>query len=189
MMWRWLDSDKIRIVDKLIENYTVKIVEPGCAPGSGRYGLQVDLTTDISPVFPYINSQVKDGSYDHINHILIWQDADLAYAFLPTQIKIARIDDTLKAGQIAGEIIGKINQIWQDRQNITPCFAERRLPTVIDLFKLLPKTNCKRCGFQTCLAFADALRNGQVRLEDCQLLSEPKYEGNRLKLLSILPSA
>ena len=176
-------------MDELIEDYTVKIVEPGCAPGSGRYGLQIDLTTDISPVLPYINAQIKDGSYDHINHVLIWREPDYAYALHPTQIKIARIDDTLKAGQIAGELVGKINQVWQDRQNITPCFTERKVPTVIDIFKQLPKINCKQCGFQTCLAFADTLRNGRARPEDCQLLSTPKYEENKLKLRSILPSA
>jgi hypothetical protein len=82
-----LDSDKIRIVDKLVENYTVKIVEPGCAPGSGNYGLQIDLTTDISPVFPYINAQIRDGSYDHLNHFLLWLEPDYAYALHPTQIK------------------------------------------------------------------------------------------------------
>jgi ArsR family metal-binding transcriptional regulator len=183
-----LDSDKIGIMAELVENYTVKIVEPGCAPGSGRYGLQIDLTTDISPIFPYLNAQIKDGSYDHANHILIWRDTDHAYALHPAQIKIARIEDTLKAGQIAGEIIRKINRVWRDRENITPCFTERKLPTVIDLFKLLPKTNCKRCGFQTCLAFADAVRNSGAKIEDCLLLSTPKYEENKIKLLSILPS-
>ena len=29
--------------------------------------------------------------------------------------------------------------------------------TGLDIFRLLPKTNCKKCGFPTCLAFAMAL--------------------------------
>ena len=29
--------------------------------------------------------------------------------------------------------------------------------TGIEIFKMLPKTNCKECGFPTCLAFAMAL--------------------------------
>jgi ArsR family metal-binding transcriptional regulator len=175
-------------VDKLIEEYNIKIVEPGCAPGSGRYGLQIDLIEDISAVLPYLNAQINDGSYDHNNHILIWREQHQAYAFHPKEIRIARIEDPLKAGQIAAELIGKINQVWQDKSNITPCFTERKVPTAIDLFKLLPRTNCKQCGFVTCLAYAEALRSGQVRIEDCRPLSGPKCEGNKVKLRSILPS-
>ena len=33
------------------------------------------------------------------------------------------------------------------------------MPTAIELFKLLPKTNCKDCGQPTCLAFAMLLSN------------------------------
>lgn len=175
-------------MDKLIVDYTIKIVEPGCAPGSGQYGLQIDLENDISEFFPYINAVIKDGYYDHANHILIWREPDQAYSFHPKEIRIARIEDSLKASQIASEIIEKINEVWQDRHNISPCYTERKLPTVIDLFKLLPKTNCKQCGFLTCLAYAAALRTGQVQLDDCPAISGPRYAENKLKLGSILPS-
>lgn len=173
-------------MDKLIDEYSIKIVEPGCAPGSGRYGIQIDLVDDISAVLPYLNAQIGNGSYDHANHILIWREPSQAYALHPKEIRIARIEDSAMANQIASELIDKINQVWQDKGTITPCFTERKVPTVIDLFKLLPRTNCKQCGFLTCLAYADALRSGQVRIEDCRPLSEAKYEGNKLKLRCLL---
>ncbi|MBM3705269.1 MAG: acetyl-CoA decarbonylase/synthase complex subunit gamma, partial [Actinobacteria bacterium] len=42
----------------------------------------------------------------------------------------------------------------------------------LDIFKLLPKTNCKDCGFPTCLAFAMQLAAGKVELEKCPHVSE-----------------
>ena len=42
----------------------------------------------------------------------------------------------------------------------------------VEIFKLLPKTNCKKCGFPTCLAFAMKLAQGQVELEKCPDVSE-----------------
>jgi acetyl-CoA decarbonylase/synthase complex subunit gamma len=42
----------------------------------------------------------------------------------------------------------------------------------VEIFKLLPKTNCKKCGFPTCLAFAMKLAQGQVELEKCPDISE-----------------
>jgi acetyl-CoA decarbonylase/synthase complex subunit gamma len=37
----------------------------------------------------------------------------------------------------------------------------------LDIYKLLPKTNCKECGFATCLAFAMALAQKKVSLDKC----------------------
>jgi len=37
----------------------------------------------------------------------------------------------------------------------------------IDIFKRLPKTNCKKCGHPTCLAFAMKLAAGQASLDLC----------------------
>jgi len=44
--------------------------------------------------------------------------------------------------------------------------------TGIEIFKLLPKTNCKKCGFPTCLAFAMKLAQRQTSLDLCPYISE-----------------
>lgn len=42
----------------------------------------------------------------------------------------------------------------------------------LDIFKLLPKTNCGECKLPTCLAFAMKLAGGQAKLEECPHVSE-----------------
>ena len=42
----------------------------------------------------------------------------------------------------------------------------------IQIYKLLPQTNCKECGFPTCLAFAMKLAAKQVELASCPYVSE-----------------
>ena len=44
--------------------------------------------------------------------------------------------------------------------------------TGIEIFKLLPKTNCKECGDPTCLAFAMKLAAGKAELSLCPYVSE-----------------
>lgn len=44
--------------------------------------------------------------------------------------------------------------------------------TGLDIFKLLPKTNCKKCGMPTCLAFAMQLAQKRAKLEACPEVSE-----------------
>ena len=44
--------------------------------------------------------------------------------------------------------------------------------TGMQIYKNLPKTNCKECGFPTCMAFAMQVAAKQKALTDCTQLSE-----------------
>jgi acetyl-CoA decarbonylase/synthase complex subunit gamma len=48
--------------------------------------------------------------------------------------------------------------------------------TGIQIFKLLPKTNCKECGLPTCLAFAMNLASGKAELDSCPYVSDEARE-------------
>jgi len=48
--------------------------------------------------------------------------------------------------------------------------------TGLEIFKLLPKTNCKKCGMPTCLAFAMQLAQKRAKLDDCPDVSEEAKE-------------
>src|SRR5512140_1093063 len=44
--------------------------------------------------------------------------------------------------------------------------------TGLEIYKLLAKTNCKECGYPTCLAFAMKLAAKQAELSACPTVSE-----------------
>ncbi len=46
------------------------------------------------------------------------------------------------------------------------------MPTAIEYFKFLPKTNCGECGHPTCLAFAMQLANQKASVEECPYVDE-----------------
>ena len=46
----------------------------------------------------------------------------------------------------------------------------------LEIFKLLPKTNCKDCGHPTCLAFAMALAQKKASLDECPHASDEAKE-------------
>ena len=48
--------------------------------------------------------------------------------------------------------------------------------TGLDIFKILPKKNCKECGQPTCLAFAMALAGAKTSLDKCPYVSEEAKE-------------
>ena len=48
--------------------------------------------------------------------------------------------------------------------------------TGLQIQKLLPKTNCKECGSNTCLAFAMKLASKKANLSECPYASDEAKE-------------
>jgi acetyl-CoA decarbonylase/synthase complex subunit gamma len=59
----------------------------------------------------------------------------------------------------------------------------------IDVYKLLPKTNCKECGEENCLAFATKVVNREVTLEKCKPLLAKMQEKAYKQLKEMLKPA
>jgi acetyl-CoA decarbonylase/synthase complex subunit gamma len=59
----------------------------------------------------------------------------------------------------------------------------------IDIYKLLPKTNCKECGQENCMAFATKLVNREVTLEQCLPLLKKENERAYKQLKEMLKPA
>jgi acetyl-CoA decarbonylase/synthase complex subunit gamma len=56
----------------------------------------------------------------------------------------------------------------------------------IDVYMLLPRTNCKECGEPNCMAFAAKLVNREVSLEECPPILKKEHEKAYKKLQEIL---
>lgn len=56
----------------------------------------------------------------------------------------------------------------------------------IEIYKLLPRTNCQKCGEENCMAFAAKLVNMETKLDKCIPLLEPKYKTNYEKIWNII---
>lgn len=52
---------------------------------------------------------------------------------------------------------------------------------MIDIYKKLPKTNCRKCGVPTCMAFAVKVKNAQRKISDCPYMSPEDMESSSQK--------
>jgi acetyl-CoA decarbonylase/synthase complex subunit gamma len=59
----------------------------------------------------------------------------------------------------------------------------------IEVYKILPRTNCKECGETNCMAFAAKLVNREATLQECPPLLDPKYTEAFNKLWALLKPA
>jgi tetrahydromethanopterin S-methyltransferase subunit A len=83
---------------------------------------------------------------------------------------------------ICHKIASKLSQPQQDI--LQP--GKSKLDMGFMLLRFLPKTNCKKCGKRTCLAFAIELAKGKCRLEECPILNQPEFAADRQALAKLL---
>ena len=60
--------------------------------------------------------------------------------------------------------------------------------TPLEIYKHLPRTNCKECGEEGCFSFAVKLANGEKTLQDCPQIQLPQYGNSRIYLEKMLQS-
>jgi len=147
------------------------------------------FTADISPSFPYVNAELGGWDYDQANQVLMLKLSEGKWITLhPHKIAIRGARDMEEAQALFAWIQGQINDIYERRETITPRYVSQAGLKIMEILKLLPMTNCKACGYATCMAYGAALREGEVRLEDCPPLWEEKYREKREKLEVYLQS-
>ncbi len=170
----------------LIEQYDLEVFTPPCDPGAERFSAVARLVTDIREVLPYLNATLRGAVYNAAAPALTWKKGGHNIAFHPYEIAVSNVEDRDAAIAEVEGLIRLVNRTWEQRAEIEPSYEVRRRPGLMEVYKLLPRTNCKACGQATCFVFANKLVAGHVRLPDCPLLSEPQYAEQQAQLADLL---
>jgi len=83
------------------------------------------------------------------------------------KIAINALRDETEADKILEWLKREINAAWKNRDSIEPSYEGAPKPQVIEILKLLPKTNCKECGEPTCMVFAVRITEGVKSPANC----------------------
>jgi ArsR family metal-binding transcriptional regulator len=157
-----------------LDRITITYVEP-CWADAEKIRLKAELSRDIGELFPYLNAVLPGATYNpHAGTLTLVKEGRLIVLY-PTRLTMAKALNTTDARQVLDWLKDLINQTWERRDRIEPCYETRSRPTALELYQWLPRTNCKQCGEATCLAFAAKLLLGEQRLERCRPLFEPEY--------------
>lgn len=163
---------------ELIETYELKTATPDCHPGATSFNVFIAIEDDTREVLPYLNAALEGKKdYRHEDGILLWEGRGKRHAFRPHEIAIASFEADEDATGYAQSIIDKVNDIWSRREEITPSNkGVAPLPNALELYKLLPRTNCRKCGYPTCMAYAVELRADADKLSLCPELTEQDFK-------------
>ncbi len=153
-----------------VQNYHLEFCLPPNPEATHLRGL-ARLDADITELLPYLNTVLR-------GHLFVRQPPSLTIkyrakliTFHPRQIAINILKDEAEAEQIVRWLVGVINDTWEKKENIAPSYEVLPPPRIIDILKLLPRTNCRACGQPTCLVFATRVSAGEAPPEACPELT------------------
>ena len=168
----------------LLKGYRKEITRPECRREALSLHCIAHLEQDISEVLPYLNAKLGGDQYLKDPPSLTFKNQGKLITLHPQMIGINALRDEAEADKILEWLKGEINETWEKRYEIEPSFETLEKPKILEILKLLPKTNCRECGQPTCMVFATQVAEGGRESEDCPSLDEK----NRMKLENYMNS-
>jgi ArsR family metal-binding transcriptional regulator len=171
----------------LIESYKLEIEVSAHSVEEFEYEAIAYLPVDIREVFPYLNATLRNGTYFSDGPAFSWRQGDHGIGFWPDRIAVDHLESREQATEIIEQLVQVVNEHWEKRGEIEPDTTMRENLQPLELYRLLPRTNCKACGDSSCFSFALKLAAGQVKLEQCTpLYAEGDNEEQRTQLESLI---
>ncbi len=162
----------------LLTGYTLEIFKSKCNPGATGVHCFAHLDSDISAVLPYLNSSLGGFRYTDEPPSLTLKNYGKLITLHPRKIAINALHDRDEAETIVAWLQREINETWEKRSEIVPNTQSFVQPVLLEVLKLLPKTNCQLCGVGTCMVFASRVVDGVFDQNSC-----PSLDGQGRKSL------
>ncbi len=156
-----------------------------CLADPKKVRFHAELDRDISDLMPYLNRVIEGAIYNHQGRTLTIK-RDGIVTLHPFEIAAGQVNDIQTANKICDWIKEQINFVYENRDKIEPLYERRGLLSAIEIYKLLPRTNCKQCGEQTCIAFACKVLSEEKNVILCKPIFEHQYNEKRKMLFKIL---
>lgn len=171
----------------LIKGYSdLEIGTPDCMPGLSIWTADFKLDADVTSLFPYINSDIEKSAYYPEHPCIIFELDGVRWSLYSDRASGLPFQDKDQAMGYIQHLIYYLNNLDDRKDAIEPSYEAYKPVPVLDIFKCLPGTNCKKCNYATCMAFAAALSKGEAALDQCLDLEGFDKE-KALRLKEMLP--
>ena len=171
----------------LIKSYNLNIEVSKHSAEKFEYEAIAHVPVDIAPVLPYLNATLRNGEYFADPPAFSWRQEDRKIAFWHDRIAVENLETREQAADVIEALVKLVNDVWEKRAEIEPDTTRRENLQPLELFRLLPRTNCRICGENSCFNFALKLAAGQLALKSCEpLFAEDRHREQREQLEALI---
>lgn len=102
------------------------------------------------------------------------------------RVTFTQVRDMEEGLELLAALVEAVNATWEHRDELVAVRERRRPARPLDVYALLPQSNCGQCREATCMAFAFALLQQRRALAECPpLYEEPTLVEQREALAAL----
>ena len=141
----------------------------------------------LDEVLPYIATLPGIIAWDPETLTLTFRRPHGFMTLYPDKVTITQVVDSTEGLQLFDALKDAINATWEKRAGLSAATERKHAPRHLDIWKLLPRSNCGLCGEATCLAFAVCVVQQKRLVTEClPLQSDSSFADRRATLEAML---
>jgi len=156
----------------LLKNYTLEIFKSKCQSDAKGVHCFAHLEQDVSDALPYLNSVLGGFEYFSDPPAVTFRVQGKLITVHGQKIAVNALKDESEAKKIVEWLKNEINAAWEQKDSIEPSYKGMPKPGIMEILKLLPKTNCRECNEPTCMVFATKVAEGAKGSLDCPQMGD-----------------
>lgn len=143
----------------------------------------------LDEVIPYLAALPGVIAYNPATYTLTFRRPRGFMTIYPDNITITQVNSTEEGMKLLEALKDAINATWIHRAKLKPVVVIKKSPRLFDIWKMLPRANCGKCGEATCIAFAASLLLGKRLPDECPIIkSNPALADRRSALITLSSS-
>ncbi len=158
-----------------------------CLAEPGKFAVTGKPSRSLAEVLPYLAALPNVIGFNPQALRLAFRRPRGFIVLCPSRISITQVRDADEGQALFTVWMEAINDTWENRSSLRPVQASKKPHNHLDIYALLPQTNCRQCGETSCRIFAVGLAMHKHALAECRPLQhEPAYLERKTTLESLL---
>jgi DNA-binding CsgD family transcriptional regulator/ArsR family metal-binding transcriptional regulator len=138
-----------------------------------NWGLSFNFDNDATHVMPLINSIFPKAEFFGSPPRIKFSYKDILCNLYANEVVATPFSSRELAYEFSSIFLEYLNEVQSNKNNIKPNHKTKEQLSALDIYKLLPQSNCKICNFPSCFAFACALSKQQAIQSQCPNFISP----------------
>jgi ArsR family metal-binding transcriptional regulator len=169
-----------------LESITLTKTLP-CLAEPGKIIVVGKPSQSLEAVLPYMATLPSIIAYNPATYVLTFRRQPGFLTLYTDKVYITQVTDNEEGLELLAALVDAVNTTWERRDELVAVEKATKAPRPLDLYTLLPQTNCAQCGEATCMAFAVKLLMQEQTLEECAPLFEDEaFEERRATLEAMI---
>jgi len=138
-----------------------------CLAEPGKIIVIAKPNRSLDEVLPYLATLPGIIAHNPDAHTLTFRRPAGFMTLYADRVYITQVRSTDEGLDLLAALKDAVNATWDNRRQLVAVTLARRTPRPLDVWTLLPQTNCRQCGEATCMAFAVGLLQHKRSVIEC----------------------